>query len=256
MRIPQWEPELSTGKTLARHLHRQGMRPIPDLSTIECYEDKLLQSLVYREWMPKTHVLKRERNTVYDVERAVADLGLPFISKSREGSSSVNVRLVKTLAEAQAEWAAVMEGTGLPVKIGKGRQRRQIGYLIWQKFCQGNDYDYRVCINGRKLCMLQRDNAHGMPFASGSGKNRPVNDLTPESRAVLDKAVEFFSALDLKWCGIDLVHDNDEKDWKVLETTLGWSLSAYRDCHYFGTEWRGADIWRVLVEEIGSGVFK
>ena len=255
MRIPQWEPELSKGKEVALQLHERGLKLIPDLCTILFYEDKLKQTLAYLDWMPTTHVLRTKQDTVRDAERVVGGLGLPFVSKSKQASSSVNVRLIKTMEEAVAEYEAA-SGPGITIKIGKGRHGLQKDYLIWQKFCEGNNYDYRVCINGRRLCILQRDNAHGSPFASGSGKNRPINTLDTETRAVLRKSVEFFEEFDLKWNGIDLVFDRDENDWKVLETTLGWSLPAYLECDYLGTYWKGKDIWRVLLEEISNGVFK
>lgn len=255
MRIPQWEPECGLGKLYARELYDRGINLIPDFFTIYAYEDKVLQTQAYSDWMPKTFVLRGD-DSWHSASEMAEQLGFPFISKSRRGSSSVNVRLVKSMEEAKFEWDMAMHGDGISMRTGKGRSEGQKGYLIWQKFCKGNSGDIRVCVNGRHVLMLERDNAHGVPFASGSGKNRPINDPDDFQICALDKAQKFFLEYNLKWNGIDLVYDYDEGDWKVLETTLGWSAKAYEDCIYFGTQWKGRDMFKVLCHEIRAGVFE
>lgn len=253
MRIPQWQPELDHGKAVASHLHARGLILIPDYFTCVSYEDKEIQTIAYGDWMPQTYLLRRDW-TVREAVTTADGLGYPFISKSREASSSVNVRLITSQEDAVREYELAM-GEGIVTKIGKGRTGLQKDYLIWQKFCKNNPGDLRACINGRHLLLLERDNRPGAPFASGSGKNRPVNNPTEFQHGALAKAQEFFSFHGLKWNGIDLVFDYDTQEWKVLETTLGWSQSAYADCEYFGTQWRGEDIWKVLLHEIQEGVF-
>lgn len=254
MRLPQWEPELGVGKVHARELYDRGVILIPDFFTIMCYEDKLMQTQAYFNWMPSTAVI-REGESLRDALQAADSLGYPFLSKSRKGSSSVNVRMVKSPEEAKLEYEMAMHGGGISMRTGKGRSDGQKGYLIWQKFCKGNSGDLRVCVNGRHVLMLERDNAHGVPFASGSGKNRPVNDPDDFQICALNKAQEFFLEYNLQWNGIDLVYDYDERDWKVLETTLGWSAKAYEDCTYFGTGYKGRDVWKLFLDELEAGVF-
>lgn len=253
MRIPQNSELAVYGKELAKKLHRHGLKLIPDLLTIMCYEDKIMQLKAFSAYMPKTILLLPD-DSVRDAQRATDELGFPFVSKSREGSSSINVRLINDRAEALAEYHTVMLNGGIHLPGGC----LQKGYLIWQKYCQNNPCDYRVCINGAYTLMLQRDNAHGRPFASGSGKNRPINYPDEFQTGALEKAREFFSEYHLKWAGIDLVYEHDGDDggtWRVLETTLGWSLRAYEDCHYFGTGLKGKHIWELLVEQIKHGAF-
>lgn len=253
MRIPQ-NPELAVyGKQVAQELHNRGLKLIPDLFTCMSYEDKLMQVSAYRPYLPYTKVLF-PTDTVRDAQRDAEELGFPFISKSREGSSSLNVRLVRNMEEALIEYKLAMLGNGISLSGGAVQKE----YLIWQKFCRDNPCDYRVCVNGNYTLMLQRDNAHGRPFASGSGKNRPVNHPDEFQTGALDKAEEFFDEYKLKWCGIDLVYEYDGCDggtWRVLETTLGWSLRAYDKCTYFGTSIKGKDTWELLVDQIKSGVF-
>jgi len=255
-RIPQWESECSAAKKLATSLHNHGLILIPDHFTCLSYEDKLKQAQAYSSWMPSTALFARNCHPA-GANQWSADVGFPFVSKSKEGSASVNVRLVKTVEEMEREWDATMHGDGINIRVNAGHTGKQREYLIWQQFMPGNVCDYRVCINGKHLLMLQRDNAHGSPFASGSGRNRPVNEPTNHQTAALLKAQEFFDTYNLKWGGIDLVYDHDLQEWVLLEMTLGWSLKPYENCVYFGTgAWRGKDIWKVLVHGIKNGVFK
>jgi glutathione synthase/RimK-type ligase-like ATP-grasp enzyme len=254
MRIPQWEPELSEGKKLASVLIERGVKLIPDFFTIWSYEDKVLQTAAYRSFMPMTYVLSRN-NTWQDAIRAIDIIGLPFISKAKEASASKNVRLIYNMVEARVEFESVFKGAGISIAVGKGRTGSQKGYVIWQRFCEKNDCDYRVCITGRKLMMLKRFNRPGTSFASGSGKNEPVNEPTEFEQGALDTARKFFDEMKLKWNGIDLVFDHYDGKWKVLETTLGWSLPAYANCVYFGTKRKGSEMFEMLLDELQEGVF-
>lgn len=255
MRIPQWQPDLDTGKSIAVALQKRGCIMIPDLFTIMSYEDKVKQTQAYFDWMPKTHLIQGPCS-LGDGLRAVRGLGLPFISKSREASASTNVRLIKSSEEAAKEFVAVMAADGIDIRIGNGRTGKQKGYLIWQKFCTNNDCDYRAVITGRHVMLLRRFNAHGTPFASGSGRNEPVNDLdTPLLVRMYGTAIDFFREYNLKWNGIDLVYDRDDEKWKILETTLGWSQAAYAECTYIGTDYKGKQIFELFLDELEQGVF-
>ena len=254
MRIPQWEPELSIGKLHATELQNRGLILIPDFFTILSYEDKIMQTQAHSCWMPETEIIY-VGEAWRMAERVADELGYPFLSKSRRGSSSVNVRMIKTPSEAALGWGLEMQGAGISMKTGKGRTDGQKGYLIWQKFVPGNSGDIRVCINGKYMLMLWRDNAHGSPFASGSGKNYPINEPDDWQEKALDKAREFFNAFDLKWNGIDLVYDREQDDWLVLETTLGWSAKAYENCRYFQTDYFGKDVWTLFCKQLLDGVF-
>lgn len=254
IRIPQWEPDCFSAKKLATSLHNHGLILIPNHFTCRSYEDKMMQAQAYSSWMPPTALFFRGC-CASGVKPWVEDVGFPFVSKSREGSSSVNVRLLNTVEEVDAEWNATMHGDGISIRVGGGRTGKQREYLIWQQFMPDNKCDYRVCVNGGKMLMLQRDNAHGSPFASGSGRNRPVNEPTAHERGALRKARDFFNAFNLKWCGVDLVFNSIEDEWVILETTLGWSLRPYEDCVYFGTKWHGRDIWKVLLHGLENGEF-
>jgi glutathione synthase/RimK-type ligase-like ATP-grasp enzyme len=219
------------------------------------YEDKLLQaSTISPAWMPRTYIITKPD----DALRRLNSIDLPFISKSKTGSASRNVRFIETRKQAEKEIEAAFGTTGLvaPHKLGEGVQR---GYLLWQEFLPNNAYDYRVCKIGDSYMMLRRHNREDLPFASGSGRVEPVTELDDETASVLEFSTWFFKAIDTKWCGIDVVKDKDGR-WKVLETTIGWSQPAYSECRFFDlhgkpSKYRGQDIWKVAMNAIERGVF-
>lgn len=255
IRVPQWGEACTRVKGYAADIETSGLKLIQDLTTIFEYEDKLMQTVMYKRWMPKTRVFRSKYDNWRDCEEFIEEIGYPFISKAREGSSSVNVRLIDNVHEAKAEYEAVMKGKGKPIRLGP-KEGKQLDYLIWQKFCDGNSYDIRVCRNGVHELMLGRANAHGSHFASGSHNNWPINDPDDFEICALNKAQQFFSEYDYPWCGIDLVFDFQENDWKILETTLAWALPAYDNCKYFGTaNYHGRNIWQLLTEQIIEGIF-
>jgi hypothetical protein len=250
MRVNQTPPRIRIEKATAEGLHVTPLVLIPDITQLRLYDDKLAQSIAFSNWMPPTLVFRSLDNAQRLASFAVDSLGLPFVSKSSEGSASHNVRLIRTGEEAVRELAAAFGPHGI-----QARYSVQHGYVIWQKFLPGNDYDYRVVAVGRQRLILRRHNRDDVPFASGSGRCQPVTTLDAETSDVLEAANEFFAGAQTKWCGIDLVRDLDTRAWKVLETTLGWKQPAYAGCAFIGTSFMGADIWRVLCDEIDAGVF-
>ncbi len=255
MRIAQDARRGAAEKELAKFLATRGVRLIPSLREILLYEDKAEQAIEYAQWMPDTAYVKSRMTAEY----ALQQMQFPFLSKSRTGSASRNVRMVNTLQDARREIdAAFGEGIAGAHKLGEAVQR---GYLLWQDFLTGNAYDYRIVRTGRHMMALKRFNKPGTPFASGSGINSPAPD-GGELLNVLRFADSFFSSIGSIWCGIDVVHDNRRGVWRVLETTLGWTASAYAQCRYYLTTptgipvaspYRGAEVWRLLCDEIEKG---
>lgn len=250
MRLNQTPPRINHEKATAEGLNATPLVLIPDITQLRLYDDKLQQALTFSKWMPPTLVFRALDNAERLAAFAVDCLGLPFISKTSEGSASHNVRLIKTRTDAAGEAVAAF-GPGIPA-----RYTRQEGYLLWQRFLPGNAYDYRVIAVGRQRLILRRYNRDDLPFASGSGRCEPVVALDVETEHVLETANRFFADAKTNWCGIDLVRDPDSLEWKLLEVTLGWKLSAYAPCKFFGTPFTGADIWRVLCDEIEAGAFQ
>lgn len=250
MRLDQKPPRINHEKATAEGLYSTPLVLIPDITQLRLYDDKLQQAIRFARWMPPTLIFRALDNANRLAAFAVDALGLPFISKTSEGSASHNVRLIRSQEEAAKEATQVF-GDGL-----QARYSVQKGYLLWQRFLPGNLYDYRAIAVGRQRLLLRRHNRDDRPFASGSGRCEPITELDNETAEVLDAANQFFEAAKTSWCGIDLVRDPASGLWKVLETTLGWKMSAYWPCAFFGTTFKGADIWRVLCDEIEAGAFQ
>lgn len=263
LRLAQDATRLAHEKQFLCAIHERGVKMIPDLTTCEVYEDKLKQSDMYADWLPETSILTTKMDAYVHLEQ----VSYPFLSKSRTGSASRNVRIItdRKAAELEIEFAF---GPGLdaPHRLGEQVQR---GYLLWQELLPGNDYDYRVVIVGRYLMCLKRFNKPGTLFASGSGINEPAILGDIEVQEVLEIADRFFSFHGIRFGGIDLVKDYRKEcdtwdTWRILETTLGWSQKAYERCQFvvkwpdaYDVERRyfGKDIWTVLLNEIEAGVF-
>jgi glutathione synthase/RimK-type ligase-like ATP-grasp enzyme len=248
MRLAQEAERLAIEKSLMRSLHDRGILLIPDLKSGLMYEDKYEQSISYNKWMPVTFVITDPQTA----EQCINSLMFPFVSKSRTGSSSRNVRLIQNHDEAMREIEAAF-GNGLSAPHSLG-ELVQSNYLIWQEFLQENKYDYRVVATGKKIMVLQRWNRRTSPFASGSGINNPA-PWSDEVESVIEFSKRFLEEENILWCGLDVIQNKSTNEWKLLETTLGWSAHAYINCQYYGTPYLGKDMWKVLCNEIEEGVF-
>jgi len=245
-RVNQGNPRMEVEKRLVRDANCKLIISLKDTAE---YEDKLAQTAAYGEFMPRTLLIRDSRAA----QNAIDTFSFPFVSKAKTGSASCNVRLITNVEQANNEIKAVFgEGLSVPHRLGEHSQR---GYLIWQDFLPGNDYDYRVCKIGRYIMILRRGNRDGVPFASGSGRTEAVEELTPETQAVYDFSENFFSTTGTKWCGIDVVRDYRYARWCLLETTIGWKQTAYANCRFFGTDFVGSQMWDLVANEIELGVF-
>jgi hypothetical protein len=259
LRIEQQPPRLQEHKAVADALLAcGGVRVIPGARQIRWYEDKCAQAADLGAYMPLTRLCYG----MEDVESAIAALGFPLVSKSSEGSSCANVRLVKDRAEALAEARAAFGGEGIPMRLG-GRAHRQAGYLLWQQFLAGNDYMYRVGVCGRFKWMFREGNRPGLPFASGSGLYTPVERLAGETAALFEAAGRYCLETGETWAGLDFARDPATGEWKLLETTLAWGMAhpgSTLGCVLFDaqgnpTARRGDRLWDALLDEIEAGVF-
>jgi glutathione synthase/RimK-type ligase-like ATP-grasp enzyme len=236
---------LAQTKALARTLNRKGcLSVVPCARMTELYDDKILQASVFRRWLPRTAVVHNRD----DAERALADLGLPLISKASEGSSSNNIRLVTTRDQARNEIEQAF-GPGIACRYG----RRQTGYLYWQAFCPDNPYDYRVHIVGAERAIARRWNRDDVPFASGADRIDNLDSLDNEAWDVLRAAEEFVTEENINFAALDYVRDG-RGDWRLLETSSAWSATKPSfQSRRFVSGRPCADLWQVMIEEWEAG---
>lgn len=226
---------------------------VPEYRSARLYDDKLEQAAELSKWMPRTRAFFSPRPVRQFLETSP---DFPIISKTREGASSHNVRLLRTMDEANQEIRLAFSDLGIDCRYG----HKQHGYLLWQKFCAGNKGDIRIIAIGDLRLVLKRNNRKDRPFASGSGSNTPVTVLDKSTMDAFTKADDFFVSENFKWCGIDLVYDYDDKRWVILETTVGWTLRGYDECQFIDRNGKptgktGRDIWKVFIKQLEQGVF-
>lgn len=225
------------------------LAPNPDLVLVPSYpetvlyDDKAEQARRFARWMPRTVICY----SVEAAERALATLGLPLMSKCSEGAGSLNVRFITTRDQALAEARAAF-GAGIPCHYGQVQQ----GYLLWQRFMPGNDYDFRVIAIGEERLILRRGNRDDRPMASGSNHEMPVTWPDAEASDVLDFANAFFAEERMTFCGIDIVRDHDAGRWVLLETTCGWPLGNMA-AHRFVSGRPGAQFWPLVIDQLEAG---
>lgn len=208
------------------------------------YDDKRAQAEDLAQWLPTTVIYEDAESALRALEAGAWEF--PLVSKTSEGSASHNVRLVRNEKAARLEIEQVFNGPGIAARHGK----RQRGYLLWQKFCRGNDYDFRVIAIGTERVILRRGNRPDVPFASGSDSEMPVSWPDAEAQRVLEFADAFFAAHGLTWCGIDVVLDGGLP--VLLEVTASWPLRLFH-LHRFVSGRPGADFWHVVVDELEAG---
>jgi hypothetical protein len=237
MNYGEWRA-LSLG--MLSNLHDLAFATLPSYQDSLLYDDKVEQLPVLSRWLPKTHVIHNAPGVVVRPK-----MDLPFISKTASGSASKNVRIIRTQADADAEWKAAFGGEGIYC-ISAGRKSRQRGYLYWQEFIPDNPYDIRVVVNGDHLYGLRRFNrSEDQPFASGSGKLEPIHNLLYKTsvyahrdevdhlRRSFQLAHEISLALGTRWACYDFVRDWKKGVTYVLEVSFSWTEPAYAQCPCF-----------------------
>lgn len=229
---------------------------IPEYRSSVLYDDKLEQARQLSKWMPRTRVFW----TPGAARKFLENAPFPFISKSLDGASSHNVRLIATADDAKNEIRQAFSDLGIKCRYGQ----QQRGYLLWQDFIPGNAGDIRIIAVGTKRLILRRGNRPDRPMASGSGALTPIRSLDDhEIIAALAVADCFFEEEKMRWCGIDMVRDEKGK-WFILECTVGWTLHGYYECAFIDVSdgqpevmpLNGDMIWSVLLDEIEAGNFQ
>ena len=245
IRLDQQGSQRAVSKGIVEELGRRGVPTMPTRREGRWYDDKGAQLEALGQWLPRTiHTTSRSA-----AEAAIAGLGLPFVSKSVDGSSSKGVRLINTESEAARELDRVFTGDGIPSVY----DRRQRGYVYWQEFVRNNQCDYRVCVVGGFVYGLVRNNRPGDFRASGSGDNFPMTLQDERERGAAALAVEIADAIGTDWMAFDIVFSEDRA--LVLEMSSAWTMAAYTKCHLFKrdatlarTRRAATDSWDVAID--------
>jgi glutathione synthase/RimK-type ligase-like ATP-grasp enzyme len=242
-----------------------GIATYPDQATCWHFDDKIAQSFLFA-----AHDIPTPRTwTWFDRDQARAWLEqaeLPLVLKLASGAGSTNVRLVRTREEA-ANWVdrlffdgvVTLQGDGMEVVEGVWRRVRGAarvllrgrklplrapelhrGYVLFQEFLPGNDFDTRVTVIGNRAFAYRRQNRPGDFRASGSG----VFDPDPEKIDLDTVRLAFRIAQKLRAqsVAIDGLRRGDER--VVTEVSYAYVSWMVHDCPGHWEEEDGQPVWK------------
>lgn len=206
---------------------KKNVKLIPTITECLMYDNKWQFYDKFSQYTPKTYLITNE-NKANDI---LTFQSFPFVSKSREGAASSNVRLISNLDQAKTEISLAFNA-GIDQFAGE----KQKGYLIWQELCPNNPNDWRVIVIAQKyFFVLKRFNRDNVPFASGSGRFEPIHKLDEELIMLMNLARRFVSENSFSFTGVDIVYDKEKKP-VILEMTTGWDLNVYKGCMIYKYE--------------------
>ncbi len=228
-----------------------GLCVYPDQRTCWHYDDKIAQSYLLESLavpIPKTWVF-------YDRQAAISwsqQATYPLVIKLSTGAGSSNVQLVSSVSEAGkwietmfSRWNTSLDPGAVRLSLGKrvaaasrllvsGREPSRLradhepqrGYVLFQEFLSGNEFDTRITVIGRRAFGFRRFNREGDFRASGSGRldyEREGVDLDAVRLAYATAA-----ALGAQSVAIDGLKRCDE--WVVGEVSYTYVSEAIHDC--------------------------
>ena len=237
-----------------------GIEVFPDTRTCWHFDDKIAQKYLFEAVdIPHcpTWVFYNLENSLEWIESAI----FPKVFKLRCGAGSTNVQLVRSKSQAR-KLAIRMFGSGvaatsgllndLHTKIYKHRRqhdwvdvirrapasfgnflklRREFvperGYLYFQEFLQGNDFDTRVTIIGNRAFVFRRFVRPNDFRASGSG--RIDWDPTGVDPRCVQIAFESAAKIDSQCLAFDFVNNTDGVP-VVLEVCYAFVPEAVHKC--------------------------
>jgi hypothetical protein len=239
-----------------RHRFAPDIKLITDATQIQCYEDKRAQINRWKEWMPDTWVFS-------DYDDAMTFLGTadyPLVSKADVGASSVNVRIIASRHAAEAH-AREIWGPGIRVEHcdSMGTRSVQKDYAIFQRFI-AHDVTWRVNAIGRQRAVFKRYCYPDRAVAQ-TGNVEPVKHWKGLPKHLLGFADAWLICSQSRWCAIDILWDEQRKEWRFLECSLRWPWPSPGECGQ-AQFWidgkptrKWEQMWDVMMDELEAGAF-
>jgi glutathione synthase/RimK-type ligase-like ATP-grasp enzyme len=245
-------------KELMYSVEESGRKVFPDYKTMWHFDDKVGQKYLLeaiRAPMVPSYVFYTKK----EAQAWTNNTNFPIVFKLRSGSSSDNVKLVKSKKQAfdlisQAfgkgfthydAWPNLKErirkfknGKASFLNVSKGFVRlfhttefakvagREKGYIYFQEFIANNDSDIRIIVIGEKAFAIKRMVRENDFRASGSGHiffEKELIDL-----ASVKIAFDVSTRLKAQCLAYDFVF----KDGKplIIEISYGFAITAYDQC--------------------------
>jgi len=250
--------ESKFAKQLLFSLQQAGIVVFPDFNTMWHFDDKVGQKYLLESLgapLAEVYVFYDKKDALFWAKGTT----YPKVFKLRNGAGSDNVKLVRSYKHAAHlikrsfgkgykqydAWGNLKErirkyrvGKTTLKKVLKGVVRlfytteyarmtgNEKGYVYFQEFIPGNDFDIRVCVVGDKAFALKRMVRDNDFRASGSGF------ILYEKEHFDDDTVRTAFEISGKLKGQSVAYDFVYKDGKPLlvEISYGFAISGYDDC--------------------------
>lgn len=268
--------EQLTARNIIMAAEAMGLKVFPSTSSCWHFDDKIAQKYLLEAIgapLVPTYVF-------YDLEEALKWIGqasFPKVFKLRKGAGSSNVRLVHNATEARAVAkrafssgfspvphygqdavkryrAAQRRGDLLgvarriPQALATIRSRKQMmglekGYVYFQDFIPGNDFDTRVTIIGNRAFAYTRNVRPGDFRASGSGD--VVYDMDRINRKCLEIAFDVTKKIGSQSMAFDIVFGELQQPF-ILEMSYCYLSHLVNSCPGYWDyrlNWHKEHVW-------------
>lgn len=275
-----WTHQDHREQLMARQLilaaEAMGVIVFPSMPTCWHYDDKIAQKYLLEAIgapLVPTYVF-------CDLDAAfrwIDQTSFPKVFKLRRGAGSANVRLARSASEARSLakralttgfWPIARYTRDAEKRYRAARQRgdlfrairrmpmvwakirqvnramgRELGYVYFQDFIPGNDFDIRVTIIGDRAFGFTRNVRPGDFRASGSGD---INyDIGRINLQCVRTAFEVTRAIGSQSMAFDFVLD-ENKQPRILEVSYCYDAKAVYNCHGYWDDqlnWHQGHMW-------------
>lgn len=213
---------------------------IPDYRSSVLFDNKIEQCRQLSRWTPATKIFYTPKAARSFLEHEAT---FPIVSRTSEGSGQA--RLIGSAAEAHDEVRYSFSDIGLRVR----QAARQQGFLIWQQYLPGNEYDVRVVAIGSQRVLLKRYLQKDRPLYVRRVEQVPINDQLDDA---LKQALQFANAIfqreDMSYAAADVMYDSKLNRWRLADVTCAWPIEPQTHC-------RVTDSHTRLLDELEAGNF-
>lgn len=268
--------DIAHSRKIIASAERAGVKVFPNSDTCWHFDNKIAQKYL----LEAINAPLVSSYVFYEKEKAfewIAQTTFPKVFKLKSGAGSANVRLVKNKNEAiklchQAFGQGFVSYHGyfgdaktklrkigtfpqfidklkrfpkylLSSAITKQQMPRERGYLYFQDFMPGNQYDIRITIIGNRAFGFTRDVRPNDFRASGSGSisyDRKRIDME-----CVKVAFDVAEKIKSQSMAFDFIKDENGKP-KIVEISYGFQTKAVYDCTGYwdkGLNWHEGHTW-------------
>jgi len=232
---------------IIRSAELMGKKTYPNTNTCWTFDDKVSEKYLLESVnapMIDTYIFFTKQEAL----KWISSQKLPIVYKLPQGAGSTNVRLIKNMEDAERVCNIHFSVFGRPdigMKLYYTDKTKYIpelfnmknkdiyrygesnrGYIYFQKYLEGNEYDIRVTIIGERAVIFRRKTREGDFRASGSGMidyNVSKEDLQaiPIAKCIAKK-------MKVQTMAFDFVYDKKDNTLKIIEISYGFVPEAVK----------------------------